>query len=1247
MIIDTGHEPRPEDCLVGGGQMGAMMRGADWGTTPLGTVRSWPQSLRTALSMMLASRFAMVVAWGPELRFFYNDRFQAILGAKHPRALGAPGSEIFPEIWHLIGPELERVRRGESVAVDDWLLPLERNGERENCWFTISCSPIRDESGGVAGLLSVVWETTVRVEGERRLTTLHELAACAAEARGEQQVCASIAAAFERNPIDVPFAVLYALDEDGRTAHRLAHPGLPVGHVAAPAVVDLTAPEVLRGWPLARVVRTGASEVVTDLPRRFGELWGMEPGSTHGAILLPLSRRGLAHSYGVLVAGISPRRSLDDRYRRFFELAAEHLATAIANARALEGPRPAAGASTPVEEAAGWLPDAAVRADTGAAVRGERVLIADDDPTTREYLRDVLESHWRVTAVGDGAAALAELRRAPPDVIVTDVMMPGLDGFDLLRVVRGDERTRELPVIMLSASAGEEDRVGGLQAGADDYLVKPFSARELVARVASQLAASASRRAAEQHRRTLYALFEHLPAAIAVLRGEHLVYEMANRRYLQDRSLAEIVGRPAFEVAPHLRHGFAELIEHVRRTGEPFAVTEMKVVPDLGAGGVPEEHWWHVVLVPLADEHGGRDRIMLFSYDVTELVRARQRAEATAAELQKSVSLIDATLSSVPVGLAFFDRELRFVRVNPTLARWSGWEPQRLIGRALADFAPPGSYEWIAPRVRDAFATERASEPIERTVPGLAPTDEPRHWLLTFYPVRPASAGVELVGLVVVDVTAHKRALFERAEALAREARAVWEADAQKAYVHQLFMQAPVPICILRGPRLVIELANERCCEAWRRSRDEVIGRPLFEALCERAALVFEQQLQGVLETGEPYVGREMPAVLGGDPVYFNFVYSPMRGADGAIDGILVIATDVTDEVRAREELSRTIQYNEKFTAILGHDLRNPLNAIMTTAQLLKRRATSDEIAKPAARIIRSGERMLRMITQLFDLARVRVTGGLRLEPKHVDLAEVCRHVMEELRVAHPGSNLELVAAGSMVGRWDGDRLAQVLSNLGANALEHGVPFMPVSIRLDGRDPARVVILVENQGAIPEALLPYLFDPFPERAPPQRERARARARAVHLEGDRDCPPRHDRRAIEPRRGDVRRDRAAEDGGGDLVMVLVVEDEVDARDTLRDVLEDEGYRVVVARDGNEAMRQLASTAPTLVILDLLMPGMSGNALYDEMQRSPLLARIPVLVTTSDPTRAPRGVPTLEKPIQIDKLLSLVALASGRA
>ena len=164
------------DCLAGGGEMGALMRATDWSQTPFGPVETWPQSLRTAVSIMLESRFAMVVAWGPDFRFLLQRPLSA--GARHAstRRSGRPARDIFPEVWPIVGPEFERVRRGEAFAIDDWFLPLERNGYLENCWFTLSYSPIRDESGGVGGLLAVVAETTGRVESERRLATLRDLA---------------------------------------------------------------------------------------------------------------------------------------------------------------------------------------------------------------------------------------------------------------------------------------------------------------------------------------------------------------------------------------------------------------------------------------------------------------------------------------------------------------------------------------------------------------------------------------------------------------------------------------------------------------------------------------------------------------------------------------------------------------------------------------------------------------------------------------------------------------------------------------------------------------------------------------------------------------------------------------------------------------------------------------------------------------------------------------------------------------
>jgi light-regulated signal transduction histidine kinase (bacteriophytochrome) len=126
------------------------------------------------------------------------------------------------------------------------------------------------------------------------------------------------------------------------------------------------------------------------------------------------------------------------------------------------------------------------------------VLIADDNADMREYLTRLLSARWSVEVVGDGQAALEAALRRPPDLVLSDVMMPRLDGVALLRALRADPKTRTVPVVLLSARAGEEAVVGGLETGADDYLVKPFSARELTSRVATHLELARLRRRATE-----------------------------------------------------------------------------------------------------------------------------------------------------------------------------------------------------------------------------------------------------------------------------------------------------------------------------------------------------------------------------------------------------------------------------------------------------------------------------------------------------------------------------------------------------------------------------------------------------------------------------------------------------------------------------------------------------------------------------------------------------------------------------
>ncbi len=157
-----------ESFLAGGGKLGALMRAHDWSRSPLGEPAGWPQSLRSVVSLMLNSKFAMFVAWGPELGFLYNDSYAEILGAKHPAALGDRFEDIWHEIWADVGPLAKAAMAGKAVYRDNLPLLMNRKGYDEQTWFTFSYSPMGDESGQIGGMFCAVAETTAQVLAERR-----------------------------------------------------------------------------------------------------------------------------------------------------------------------------------------------------------------------------------------------------------------------------------------------------------------------------------------------------------------------------------------------------------------------------------------------------------------------------------------------------------------------------------------------------------------------------------------------------------------------------------------------------------------------------------------------------------------------------------------------------------------------------------------------------------------------------------------------------------------------------------------------------------------------------------------------------------------------------------------------------------------------------------------------------------------------------------------------------------------------
>ena len=382
-----------------------------------------------------------------------------------------------------------------------------------------------------------------------------------------------------------------------------------------------------------RVRDTGIGIAARDLDRvfeRFHRVEGTAARTQEGSgIGLALVRELVAIHGGTITVASVPGEGTTFTVR--IPSGAARQAPAVVPMAPTEGRSPAAGAAAYVQEALRWLgPEArpAARAGTAEVRAAARVLVADDNADMRSYLVRLLSPRFEVEAFANGLAALEAARRHRPDVVISDVMMPGLDGFELLDALRSDERTRGVPLILLSARAGEEARVEGLEAGADDYLVKPFSARELVARVEAQLVRAKMRSLEEAHAMRLANVFSHAPVGIAILNGPDHVFDFANPQYLALVGDREVIGKPVRAALPELAgQGVYELIDRAYRSGEPLVGRSRRMVLQRRQDE-PEESFFDFVYQPLFDERDEVTGIGVVAFDVTELTNARRTAEA-------------------------------------------------------------------------------------------------------------------------------------------------------------------------------------------------------------------------------------------------------------------------------------------------------------------------------------------------------------------------------------------------------------------------------------------------------------------------------------------------------------------------------------------------------------------------------------------------------------------------------------------
>jgi len=285
------------DFLVGGGKLGALIGSYNWSATPLGALESWPQSLRTATTILLRSPVPIALLWGPDGIMIYNDAYAVFGAGRHPALLGSPVLEGWPEVADFNAEVMRVGLSGGTLSYRDRHLVLHRHGHAEDVWLNLDYSPVLDESARPAGVLAIVVETTERVVGERRLRTLREIALRMSPATSVQAVFEAAAEVMATaNPADLPCVLLYRLQTAGHL--RL------VGHYGArpresARSVDMTGPD----GGLASLFTQLRADELTEIPAKLLlEPYTGDGAAIHRLALLPITSGDSL--IGVIAVGI-------------------------------------------------------------------------------------------------------------------------------------------------------------------------------------------------------------------------------------------------------------------------------------------------------------------------------------------------------------------------------------------------------------------------------------------------------------------------------------------------------------------------------------------------------------------------------------------------------------------------------------------------------------------------------------------------------------------------------------------------------------------------------------------------------------------------------------------------------------------------------------------------------------------------------------------------------------------------------
>jgi signal transduction histidine kinase len=1142
----------------------------DWAKTSMGPRQVWPQSLSSTIKTLLGSRYPMVLLWGPKLIQIYNEAYIKLIGDKHPEALGRSIRETQAESWEVIGPMIHEVM---SKGVPNWVpaqcLPLERSGYREESYFSLSYSPVDDDQGEITGMLCVCSEVTEQVLGERRLKLLRDLGIRAGETHSVESTCSSIASVLGDHSLDVPFAFLYLLDASGQTLLLESSVPAIAGASPLPARVALEDDSAI-ARPLLRALQGETLEFLlpsTDTPL-LGGPWS---DVARHALALPLRGSLQAPAFGVLVAGRSPNRALDENYASFYELLGNQLSLAIRNARAYEDERRRAESLLELDRA-----KSAFFSNVSHEFRTPLTLILGP-------LEDAL-------------------RTATPTLAAPSVSLIHRNALRLLRLVNS----------LLDFSSIDAGRV---QVCFEPTDLATFTAdlassfRSLMERAGLRLLVNCPPLSGPVHvdrvqwekvvLNLLSNAFKFTLAGEIEVRlsevGDHVelsvrdtgtgipkselprIFERFHRvQGTQGRSFEGTgIGLALVAQAAEIHHG------SVAVASEPGRGSEFTVSIPLGVAHLPSELCGPARALHLGGAERSAHVLEAAQWLLASPALASPAAVSLAARSPAAVSLaarspIAASATPVATGEpragqpALADAlpssggtrsRILLADDNPDLREYL----RRLLGEhwsveavndgaaalASAQHTPPDLVlsDVMMPRLDGhELLRELRKDPRTSTIPVILLSARAGEEAVVAgletgaddYLVKPFSA-LELITRVrnQLELAAMRRQSIEAAERERGQVMLRLLADASAALSESLdysttlarITRLAVPVladwCFIdvvheSGAIARVHVAHADPVDADRAhalqqfpaasssNRDNPPTRALLEGQPVLLEDVTEEQLRASSHSDEQFALLRQLEIR-------SFMSVPLQ-ARGRILGSLSLATShsqrrygaadlvlaedlarrcslAMDNARLYAQAQHAISARDEFLAVASHELRTPLTPLQLQLYMLERRArelarderAGDWLASKLTVLRRQSLRLERLVNQLLNVTEL--TGErFQLATESLDLAELVRGVLREFEqsgeLAQSGCSVELRIEQPLVGCWDREHLAQVVTYLLENALAFA-PGKPVVIELQRRgDTARLSVSDQGRG-IPVEHQARIFERF-ERSVPER-----------------------------------------------------------------------------------------------------------------------------------------------------------------